>query len=140
MARGKRKYNLAAYECRRDHHSSGCTACSRGITGCACGNPFHSTGAQSCFLPHSPFLYAGRLAMADTGARPFFLHGGIGFVWGTGCQSTLPFYSGGRAFNRTSYFYPFKLGYTQSDVDAPKDACLPSLHLNSTWGSESSGN
>jgi len=75
--------------------------------------------------------------MAGTGARLTFIHGGIGFIWGTSCESTLPFYSSSCAFNGNAYFYSCKLGYTHGDVDTPMD---PILHLNSNWGCESSAN
>ena len=106
-SREEREYNLAAYECRRDHHSSGCTAGSGGIAGRAGGDPFHSAGAQGRFLSDTPFLYVGRLAMAGIGAGPIIVDSGLGFVWWAIRESTYPvaFYATSGSANGKPHFY-----------------------------------
>src|SRR5215208_3193873 len=89
-SREEREYNLAAYDCRRDHHSSGCTAGSGGIAGRAGGDSFYSAGTQGRFLSDTPFLYVGRLAMAGIGADPIVVDRRIRFIRWTIRESTYP--------------------------------------------------
>ncbi len=80
--------------------------------------------------------------MAGAGAGVVFLCSGVGFIWGTGCESTFPinFHSGSDFSNGEPCFFARRRGFTHGDGDSQEYTALSGYYLNSNWECESSAN